>query len=93
MKFEWDEGKEHANRRKHSVSFQEATTIFGDPLAATIPDPDHSRGEPRFLTIGYSSGNRLIVVSHTEEDGNFRIISAREASRPERRDYEDGSFP
>lgn len=88
MKFEWDAEKERANRKKHGVSFQEATTVFGDPLAATIPDPDHSRGEPRFLTIGYSTSNRLVVVSHTEEGENFRIISAREANPHERKTYE-----
>ena len=88
MRFEWDEKKERANRKKHGVSFQEATTVFGDPFAATIPDPDHSRGEPRFITIGYSTGNRLVVVSHTEEDDNFRIISAREANLHERKTYE-----
>ena len=88
MKFEWDDGKERANRRKHGISFKEATTVFGDPLAATIPDPDHSHGELRFLTIGYSTSNRLVVVSHTEEGENFRIISAREANPHERKTYE-----
>lgn len=88
MNFEWDARKERANRRKHGVSFQEATTVFGDPLAATISDPDHSRGEPRFITIGYSSNNRLVVVSHAEEGDNFRIISAREANSHERKTYE-----
>ena len=88
MKFDWDLSKERENQRKHRVSFQEATTVFGDPLAGTIPDPDHSRGEARFLTIGYSSNHRLIVVSHTEEGENFRIISAREANAHERKTYE-----
>ena len=88
MRFEWDAGKERANRRKHGVSFEEATTVFGDPLAGTIPDPDHSHGEPRFLTIGYSTSNRLVVVSYIEEDDNFRIISAREANPYERKTYE-----
>jgi uncharacterized DUF497 family protein len=88
MRFEWDKKKESANRKKHGVSFQEATTVFGDPLAATIPDPDHSRGEPRFVTIGYSAGNRLVVVSYMEEGDNFRIISAREANTHERKTYE-----
>ena len=62
--------------------------MFGDPLAATIPDPDHSLGVPRFITIGYSTGNRLVVVSHAEEGDNFRIISAREANPHERKTYE-----
>ena len=88
MKFQWDEKKERANVEKHGVSFQEATTVFGDPLAATISDPDHSHGEPRFITIGHSSSNRLIVVSHTEEGENFRFISAREANAHERKTYE-----
>jgi uncharacterized protein len=88
MKFEWDDRKELANQRKHGVSFQEAATVFGDPLAATIPDPDHSQGESRFLTIGYSSSNRLLVVSHAEEGDNFRIIGAREANTHERKAYE-----
>jgi uncharacterized protein len=88
MKFEWNARKDRENRRKHGVSFQEATTVFGDPLAGTIPDPEHSQGEPRFLTIGYSSHHRLIVVSHTEEGENFRIISAREANVHERKIYE-----
>ena len=88
MKFDWDDRKELANRRKHGVSFQEAATIFGDPLTATIPDPDHSYDESRFLTIGYSSNSRLLVVSHTEEGDNFRIINAREANTYERKAYE-----
>ncbi len=88
MRFEWDKKKERANWEKYGVSFQEATTVFGDPLAATVPDPDHSRGEPRFITIGYSSANRLVVVTHTEEGDNFRIISAREANLHERKTYE-----
>jgi len=62
--------------------------VFGDPLAATITDPDHSHAEPRFLTIGYSTSNRLVVVSHTEDGDNFRIISAREANPHERKTYE-----
>lgn len=88
MKFEWDERKEHANRKKHGVSFDEATTVFGDPLAGTISDPDHSERESRFLTIGFSSKNRLIVVSHTEAGETTRIISAREANTHERKAYE-----
>jgi uncharacterized DUF497 family protein len=88
MKFAWDPKKERANVKKHGISFQEATTVFGDPHAATIPDPDHSHGEPRFVTIGYSTSNRLVVVSHTEEGENFRIISAREANPLERKKSE-----
>jgi hypothetical protein len=88
MKFEWNESKDQANQRKHGISFQEATTVFGDPLAATVPDPDHSHGEPRYVTMGYSTSNRMVVVSHTEEGENFRIISAREANAHERKTYE-----
>jgi uncharacterized DUF497 family protein len=88
MKFEWDARKERANLEKHGVSFPEASTVFGDPLAATIPDPDHSEGEARFVTMGYSASNRLIVVSHTEEGDTVRIIGAREATSHERKTYE-----
>ena len=88
MKFEWDNRKERANVRKHGVSFQEATTVFADPLAGTIPDPDHSEGESRFVTIGYSASSRLLVVCHTEEGDNLRIISARRAISHEREKYE-----
>ena len=88
MKFEWDARKDRANLGKHGVSFAEASTVFGDPLAASIPDPDHSEGEVRFVTMGYSSSNRLIVVSHSEEGDTVRIISAREATSHERKTYE-----
>jgi uncharacterized DUF497 family protein len=88
MKFTWNTKKEGENVRKHGVSFDEAATVFGDPLAGTIPDPDHSVGEARFLTIGHSSSGRLIVVFHTEQGDNFRIISAREATLHERKTYE-----
>ncbi len=88
MKFTWDRSKDRANFGKHDVSFAEASTVFGDPLAASIPDPDHSEGEERLVTMGYSSGNRLIVVCHTEEDDTVRIISAREATSHERKAYE-----
>ena len=88
MEFAWDEAKDRANRRKHGVSFEEATTVFGDSLAGTVADPDHSYGESRFLTIGFSVNNRLIVVSHSEEGETMRIISAREANSHERKDYE-----
>jgi len=88
MKFEWDARKDRANLEKHGVSFAEASTVFGDSLAASIPDPDHSEGEARFVTMGYSSSNRLIVVSHTEEGDTVRIINAREATSHERKTYE-----
>lgn len=88
MKFSWNEIKARSNKRKHGVSFDEAVTVFFDPLTTTIPDPDHSVGEHRLLTLGRSSGKRLLVVSHTEDHDNIRIISAREASRHERKNYE-----
>jgi uncharacterized protein len=88
MKFTWDLRKERVNLEKHGVTFAEASTVFGDPLAASIPDPDHSEGEVRFVTMGHSSSNRLIVVCHTEEGDGVRIISAREATSHERKTYE-----
>ena len=91
MEFEWDSKKATDNERKHKgVSFHEATTVFGDPLAISFPDPDHSCGEFRFLAFGVSRSNRLLVISYTHRQGIIRIISAREATRPERRIYEDG---
>ena len=88
MRFEWDRAKAEANRRKHRVSFDEATTIFFDPLSVTISDPDHSAGERRFVTMGASSSGRILVVAHTERGAVLRIISARPASAVERKRYE-----
>jgi len=88
MKFTWDRRKDRANLEKHGLSFAEASTVFADPLAATIDDPDHSEGEARFVTMGFTANNRLIVVSHTEEGDTVRIISAREATSHERKAYE-----
>ncbi len=93
MEFEWDDAKAESNERKHGVSFAEAMTVFADPLSLTGYDPDHSDEEDRYITMGTSATGRLLVVSHTDRGDNVRIISAREASRRERRDYEDGSFP
>ncbi|MGH7310821.1 MAG: BrnT family toxin, partial [Candidatus Rokuibacteriota bacterium] len=76
------------NSSKHGVSFDEASTVFGDPLAGTIVDPRHSGDEPRFVTIGLSMGRRLIIVAHTERGDRIRIISARRATRRERKTYE-----
>jgi hypothetical protein len=89
MKFEWDLRKDAANRRKHGVGFREATTTFGDPLAVTFPDADHSLSEHRFLTIGASASGRMLVVAHAENDGTIRIISARPVTRRERSFYEE----
>ena len=88
MRFEWDRAKAEANRRKHRVSFDEAASIFFDPLSMTITDPDHSAGERRFLTMGISSKGRLLVVAHTERGDILRIISARTASAAERKRHE-----
>ncbi len=90
MEFEWDTRKSNNNFKKHGVSFHEASTIFGDPLSITFDDPDHSVGEHRFLTFGNSITNRLLVIVHTERQGKIRIISARRATRQERKIYEDG---
>ena len=89
MRFTWDRHKERRNIKKHGVSFKEASTVFGDPLAGTIAGPDHSFDEERFVTIGLSATGRLLVVAHTEEtDDNIRIISAREPTSQERKRYE-----
>jgi uncharacterized protein len=88
MEFEWDRIKSAQNRKKHRVSFDEAVTVFYDPMAATFDDPDHSIGESRFVTVGYSSHDRLLVVVHAEANGNTRIISARLANAKERKNHE-----
>jgi uncharacterized DUF497 family protein len=90
MNFEWDPKKATANVKKHGVTFQEAATIFGDPLAITFDDPDHSMSENRYITFGLSIQKRLIVVSHTERGGRTRIMNARLMDRKERRIYEEG---
>jgi uncharacterized protein len=90
MEFEWDAEKAERNPAKHGVSFQEAATVFGDPLSITYDDPDHSQDEDRFLTFGHSSEGRLLVVSHTDREERIRIISARPATRREKKQYEEG---
>ena len=90
MEFEWDPKKAAANIRKHNVTFQEAATIFSDPLAITFEDPDHSTIENRHVTFGLSIQKRLLVVSHTERMDRSRIISARLMDRKERNIYEEG---
>jgi uncharacterized DUF497 family protein len=89
MEFEWDPAKAARNLAKHGISFHEAGAVFGDPLAITYVDPDHSRVEKRFLTFGHSQGGPLLVVSHTDRGDRIRIISARRASRRERTFYEE----
>jgi uncharacterized DUF497 family protein len=93
MDFEWDDVKAVSNEQKHGVSFAEAMTTFGDPLSVTGYDPRHADDEDRFLTMGTSVAGRLLVVSHTDRSDMVRIISARVATRRERKDYEDGNFP
>jgi uncharacterized protein len=90
MEFEWDPEKASSNVRKHGVTFHEAATVFGDPLAITFADPDHSMDENRYLTFGIFRLDRLLVVSHTERRGRVRIINARLMTRQERRIYEQG---
>jgi len=90
MEFEWDSKKATENIQKHGVAFQEAATVFGDPLAITFGDPDHSLSEERHITFGLSLQKRLIVVSHTERGDRTRIISARLMDRKERKIYEEG---
>ncbi len=87
--FEWDPTKAEANLGKHGVSFEEAVTAFGDPLSVLLPDPDHSAGEERYLLLGVSDRNRLVVVAFAERSPRTRIISARLAARRERRQYEE----
>jgi uncharacterized DUF497 family protein len=90
MQFEWDPKKAVANERKHGVTFQEATTIFSDPMALTFADLDHSFDEDRDITFGCSRLKRLLVVSHTYRGERTRIISARLTTRQERKIYEEG---
>jgi uncharacterized DUF497 family protein len=90
LQFEWDTAKAKSNSEKHGVSFEEAATVFGDAMSLTINDPDHSQTEDRFITIGSSHTGKILVVVHTERGDNIRIISARRASRKERKTYEEG---
>ena len=88
--FEWDAEKAESNRRKHRVTFDEAATVFGDPLSLLMPDPDHSVHEQRYVLLGISNRRRLLVVAHAERPPRTRLISARPATRKERRLYEEG---
>jgi len=87
--FEWDENKAKRNFSKHNVSFEEASTIFGDPLSVTIDDPVHSHEEERFVTVGRSVKHKLLVVVHIDRGDRIRIISARKATYNERKSYEE----
>lgn len=90
FRFEWDPTKAASNASKHGVSFEEAASVFQDPLAITFPDPDHSVDEPRHLTFGMSYAGRLLAVISTERPGGLRLISARKSTRHERGIYEQG---
>jgi uncharacterized DUF497 family protein len=89
--FEWDEDKAKQNLKRHGISFDEATTVFADPLSLTIPDPLHSEEEDRFVITGLSHNLRQLVVVYTERGENIRIISARAATWSERKKYEEGT--
>jgi uncharacterized DUF497 family protein len=89
MEFEWDRRKAERNIRKHAVPFEEAVTVFADPLELTIYDPDHSVREDRFISVGRSDKGRLLVVGYTERENKIRIIFARRATPTESLDYEE----
>ena len=91
LQFTWDPAKAAASLRKHGVSFEDASTVFRNPLAKVLPDPTHSEQEERSLIIGHSAGGRLLLVVFTEMNDRIRIISARDASARERREYEQHS--
>ncbi|MGD1867796.1 MAG: BrnT family toxin [Phormidesmis sp.] len=91
MKFEWNPKKAAINQQKHNISFRDATTVFKDPLSITFPDKHHSIGESRYVIIGMSALGNVLIVSHTDRDDKTRIISARKATRQERRFYESES--
>jgi len=90
VQFEWDHRKAKSNLKKHGISFQEAATVFGDVLAISFDDPDHSVNEHRILTFGLSCTGKAIIVSHTERNKSMRIISARLMTKQERQIYEEG---
>ncbi|MBW4526492.1 MAG: BrnT family toxin [Phormidium tanganyikae FI6-MK23] len=92
MEFEWDQSKAASNLKKHSVSFEEAETVFDNPLAVIFDDEAHSIDEQREIIIGHSQQNRLLLVSFTQRSSSIRIISARLATRKEREDYEQNAF-
>ena len=88
MEYNWDKNKAVANLSKHGISFEEAKTVFDDPLYVDFYDPDHSSGEHRFILLGQSAQGRLLFVSYMERNNTIRLISAREATPSERRAYE-----
>ncbi len=89
LRFEWDREKAARNAAKHGVTFGEASTVFHDPIAAILPDELHSADETREIIIGHAATGRVLLVSFTERAGTLRIISARQASRKDRKDYEE----
>jgi uncharacterized DUF497 family protein len=91
-RFTWDPEKAASNFRKHGVSFEEALTVFGDPLARIHEDPRHSERERREIIVGHSTRGRLLLVSFTERFRVIRLISARGATRHERKDYEETAW-
>ena len=91
LQFEWDEPKARTNLAKHGVSFEEASTVFADLLSITIDDPEHSEAEDRFIILGHSHRQRLLVVVHNERGDRIRLISARRANRNERKQYEENT--
>ena len=90
MDYEWDQEKGTSNLEKHGVSFEEAATVFSDPLYVDFYDPDHSVDEHRYLIMGQSTAGRLLIVSYTDRDDLVRLISAREVTASERKLYEEG---
>lgn len=92
LRFDWDDSKARQNARKHGVTFEEASTVFYDEFVATLDDTQHSEDEERYISIGLSIQQRLLVVVHTERDQKTRIISCRPATPVERRKYEEGEF-
>lgn len=93
LQFEWDDAKAKANLKKHGVAFDEALTVFADPLARILDDPDHSEGELRELIVGFSTKPRLLVVGFTERSGRVRLIHARRATKAERKRHEETVKP
>ncbi len=91
LSFEWNNQKALSNEQKHGISFDEASTVFGDPLSLTLHDPLHSENEERFVVIGTSHKNRVLIVVHTERGDDIRIISARKATKNERLQYESNA--
>jgi len=90
LRFEWDPEKAASNLAKHDVSFEEANTVFGDPLGKIVQDPRHSLGEQRFVLLGRSERQRFLTIMFTDRGEAIRLISARKATRRERREYEEG---